>query len=99
MSGAVEREAILAEGPAEPSDGMFLLKHTGIVFTQVITGAQASQSAANDHDLLHGVISTFSSRYAERHASVNAPVTVAAAHSRVTWLISRAVPARIAPTT
>ena len=97
VSGAIEREAILTEGPSEAADGLFLLKHNRIVFAQVITGAQAGQTATDDYDLLHEVISTFIRRYAERHANDNVPVIVAAAHSRVTWLMSRAVPARTAP--
>src|SRR5213075_2291683 len=92
MAGAVEGKTILVKRAAKPADDRLFFQDKRIVFQQVISGAQACEASADDDDLLHGRMSTFISRNAERPASDNVPPIVAMAHPSGTWLIRRAAP-------
>ena len=85
MSRAVEREAILCKRTAKAANGSFFFEDGGIAFGEMKSGADTSKAAANNDDLFaaHDRMSTFMSRYAERHAAESVPPMVARAHSRL----------------
>ena len=84
MAGAIERKTVLPERPAQSADLALAFKDDGFAFRKVIAGAESSQPAANNDDLLHERISTFNSRYADRTPAKSVPTIVAAAHASVT---------------
>src|SRR5262249_4847619 len=99
MSGPIEGESVLRKRPAEAAHSPFLFEENRIVFGQMISSAHTGQTAADDDDsiFVHERMSTFRSRYAERHAAEIAPNIVPAAHASVTWLVKSATPLRSAP--
>ena len=90
---AIEGKTILPERTAESADDGFLFEDNRLVFQQVVARAQTGEASADDDDLLHGRMSTFISRNADRPANDIVPPIVAIAHPNGTWLMRRAAAA------
>src|SRR6185436_9354361 len=59
VTGAVESKSILREGAAQAAEAIGTFEDDRRVFTKMVAGAQSCETATNNNDLVHDVMSTF----------------------------------------